>query len=71
MLWYLRISINKGYQKKIVDDKDLENISNFGPRESFPTDFAELLNTSDFKTEILRFLFIENKEPIYGPIIWE
>ena len=50
---------------------DLENIYNFGPRQSFPTDIAELLNTSDFKIEFLCFLFKEFEDPIYGPIIRE
>ena len=33
------------------------------------TDFAELLNTSDLKTQFLRFLFKQYEHPIYGPII--
>ena len=34
-------------------------------------DFAELLNTFDFKTHILGFHFKEYEDPIYGPIIGE
>ena len=36
-----------------------------------PTDFAEQLNTSDFKIEFLRFFFKDFGDPIYGPIIGE
>ena len=61
----------KNIQRKSRGNRDFENISNFGPRQSLPTDFGALLNTSDLKTEFLRFLFKEYKDPIYGSIFGE
>ena len=36
----------KDIKRKWGGDTDLENIHNFGSRQSLPTDFAELLKTS-------------------------
>ena len=58
----------KDINRKSQGDRDLENIYNFGPRQSLPADFVELLNTSEFKTQFLRFLFEEYEDPIYGQI---
>ena len=40
----------KDIQRKSRCDRDLENIYNVGPRQTLSADFAEPLNTSDFKT---------------------
>ena len=56
-------------KRKSRSVRDVKSI--FGPRQSLPTNFLELLNTSDFKTEFLCFLFKEYEDQIYGPIIVE
>ena len=71
---YLSFDIYKSPSIKVIKrksrgDRDLEKSYCFGPRQSLPTDFTELLNTSDFKTQFLSFIFKECKDQIYGPII--
>ena len=47
----------KDIKRKLQGDRDLRNFYTFGPLQSWPTDFAELLKASDFKTLNWRKVF--------------
>ena len=61
----------KDVKRKARGDNEVDCYFTFGPKQSLPSDFEDLLQISEYKSQFLRFLMKEYEDEIYSHIIGE